>query len=172
MDCAFKVYDVLRTVTYVPEMAISTRIKAWKEWHAVVNQKEVVEKFRAGSNDPGWVYYIRQANLIKIGYAKDVTKRIKSYGPTAVLLAVHPGTVELEHEMHAKFRALLDSGREWFRRGDDLLTHIDAVVEQFGNPSAFSYKYTKPKTQEEKVRGMFATRAGEYVAVGANRGGN
>ena len=168
MACAFEIYDMLRTETYIPEITPAARIRAWKDWRASRDVATAKLRVRAGSKDPGWVYYIAQDNLIKIGYAKDVTKRIKAYGPTAKLLAVHPGTLQTEKAMHTKFHASLDSGREWFRRDEELMTHIAEIRERFGDPSVFEYQYTKPKTEEEKVRDMFATPGYSIIANGVH----
>lgn len=168
LECAFQIYDMLAKVVFVPELTPAARVKAWKSWHELRATTQLKERFRQGSDEPGWVYYIAQDDLIKIGYAKDVTQRMKAYGPTARLLAVHPGTQNLEKEMHAKFRDCLDSGREWFRQADHLMEHIEGVRERFGDPAIFEYQYTKPKTQEEKVRAMFATREFPSVADGAH----
>lgn len=168
MACAFEIYDMLRMTIYVPEITPAARIKAVNEWRASRDVAVAKRRVRAGSKDPGWVYYVAQDNLIKIGYAKDVTKRIKAYGPTAKLLAVHPGTLQTEKAMHTKFHASLDSGREWFRRDEALMTHIAEIREQFGDPAIFEYQYTKPKTEEEKVREMFATRGYSIIANGVH----
>lgn len=83
---------------------------------------------------PGWIYYARIDQRIKIGYSADVRERMRAYPPGAELLAVHPGTVTLEREMHARFRSALAGGREWFHPVADLLGHIDDVVAEFGLP--------------------------------------
>lgn len=168
MGCALEVYDVLRAAVYIPEMTPRARMNAWKEFHRERSVRETKEQFKRGSDDPGWVYYIAQGDLIKIGYAKDVTQRMKAYGPTAELLAVHPGTLALEKQMHTKFKGALERGREWFRPEDDLTAHIESIRERFGDPSAFAYEFTKPKTEEEIVRAMFATRPFPSLANGAH----
>ena len=167
-ECAFAVFGLLRKMMYIKELGPMEEMRARKEWESARGQSRSVEHFKQGSDDPGWVYYIAQDDLIKIGYAKNVTRRMKAYGPTAKLLAVHPGTLALEKDMHAKFRSSLDSGREWFRRDDELMAHITDVRERFGDPRVFEYQYTRPKTEEEKVRAMFATREFPSIANGAH----
>ena len=168
MGCAFEVYDILRTTVYVPELTVAERQKAWRQWHNSRTMTTAKERFKQGSNDAGWIYYVAQDDLIKIGYTKDVNKRIRAYGPTARLMAVHPGTLTLERDMHVKFASDLDSGREWFQRSEELMAHIVSIVERFGQPSVFEYQWTKPRTQEEKVRAMFATREFPGIADGAH----
>lgn len=168
LSCAFEIYDTLRTVVHVPEMTPRARMLAWNAYHESRTTAVATQRFKQGSDDPGWVYYIAQDDLIKIGYAKNVTRRMKAYGPTAKLLAVHPGTLALERDMHTRFRGSLDRGREWFRRDTELMEHIEQVRARFGDASMFEYQYTRPKTEEEKVRAMFATRQFPSVAKGAH----
>ena len=100
----------------------------------------------AGRNDPGFVYYIRMDDLIKIGYAKDVSRRMRAYPPSAELLALHPGTPALERQMHQQFHAFLRQGREWFAPHEQVMDHISTVREKFGNPAPFAYSYRKSAT--------------------------
>ncbi|HWK19806.1 MAG TPA: GIY-YIG nuclease family protein [Microbacteriaceae bacterium] len=106
--------------------------------------RKSVERLARGSTDPGWVYYVEQGDLIKIGYSANPLGRMKSYGPTAHLMAVHPGTLALEKEIHAQFRRYLARGREWFSRHEVVLAHVASVRERFGDPSVFAYAYTIP----------------------------
>lgn len=170
IDCAFAVHELLYgKVSSLPELTPREIIRVRETWGITQERKKSIAALRRGSNDAGWVYYVAQADLIKIGYAADVTSRIKHYGPTATLLAVHPGTPKVEKQMHARFKNALHSGREWFRRDADLLAHIESVLNEFGNPGVFEYQWTKPKTEEEKVRSMVAPKPDfPSVAVGAH----
>ena len=105
-----------------------------------------IAPLKAGSNEPGWVYYVEQGDLLKVGYSTAPLSRMKSYGPTAHLMAIHPGTPAVEKDMHARFRRYLSRGREWYSRALELLEHIAAVREQFGDPGVFAYAYTTPKS--------------------------
>jgi hypothetical protein len=96
-----------------------------------------------GGNDPGFVYYIRIDQHIKIGYAIDIANRMRAYPPSAVLLAAHPGTKATVKQMHLDFHAYLDRGREWFNPGRSLMAHIEQVVETFGDPRLLAYEFTK-----------------------------
>jgi hypothetical protein len=160
--CALKVHDVLSEYYNMPEITALQRIAHRK--------KTGPEGWRepASQNEAGWVYYIRMGDLVKIGYALDVAKRMRAYPPTAELLAAHPGTQLVEREMHKRFKADLARGREWFRESPELVAHIAQVVERFGDQSALSYEYTKPKTQEERVAAMFATRQHLEIARGVH----
>lgn len=97
-----------------------------------------------GDIAPGWVYYVELDGLIKIGFSKDVTRRMRQYAPTARLLAVEPGTKKVEKERHQTFRAHLARGREWFRDTDEIRTWITTVTDQFGPADDLAHQWTKP----------------------------
>lgn len=163
LACAIKTHEALREVYTMPEITTLDRILHYKKhgpegWHKPVERQ----------NDPGWVYYIRMGDVIKIGYATDVTKRMRAYPPSAELLAAHPGTPQVERDMHKRFSADLARGREWFQESPELTAHIADVVERFGDQSDLSYQYTKPKTQEERVADMFKTRQHLEIARGVH----
>lgn len=108
------------------------------------NAAKEAEVLRArGKRNPGFVYYIRMEDLIKIGYAANIANRMRAYPPTAELLAAHPGTVELEKSIHADFRAFLRRGREWFEPHATLVAHIEKVKAEFGDMSKLAYEYRK-----------------------------
>lgn len=102
---------------------------------------------------PGWIYYLRVADRIKVGYSVDVKRRMRSYPPHAELLAVHPGTPTLEREMHAKLAAHLAQGREWFRPTAEVMEHVASVLAEFGPPpKAMVYTFREGTRQEIKPR--------------------
>lgn len=109
-------------------------------------KREHIETMRreAGSQ-PGFVYYLRIGEYIKIGYAADVTARMRDYPPNAELLAVHPGTPDMEKAMHRQFNAFLQQGREWFSPGPSLLEHIAAVVARFPNHEKLAHRYRRAR---------------------------
>lgn len=101
---------------------------------------------------PGWVYYLRVDERIKIGFSTDVRQRMRAYPPTAELLAVHPGTRDTERQMHERFAGHLAQGREWFRVDAPVMDHITAVVSEFGPPPAkFIYRYREGTRQQIKA---------------------
>lgn len=94
---------------------------------------------------PGWIYYIRIDDAIKIGYAKNVAQRMRHYPPTAKLLAVEPGTYKLEKVRHSLFYLDLAWGREWFRPSPHLEAWIEELRRHYGDPSGHAYQYTTPE---------------------------
>lgn len=83
---------------------------------------------------PGHVYYIRRGDLIKIGFTVDLAERMRSHLPDEVL-AIEPGTYQLEAERHRQFAAhRYAKHREWFTDDWPLLQHINLLREIHGAP--------------------------------------
>jgi T5orf172 domain len=98
---------------------------------------------RERGRQPGWIYYLRTDGRLKIGYSGNVRRRMRQYPPDSVLLAVHPGTPDLETEMHRRFAGSRAAGREWFRETADLAEHITQVVAEYGDPASHRYHYRR-----------------------------
>jgi hypothetical protein len=92
---------------------------------------------RTGQRDrkaAGTIYFLLVASHIKIGYTQNLHQRIGQYPPNAELLATHPGTPTDERQLHQRFAAYLDSGREWFRDVPEIREHIELINEGRGSP--------------------------------------
>lgn len=100
---------------------------------------------------PGWIYYLRVGDTIKIGYARSVYNRLRQYPPNAVLLAVEPGTPKIERARHSLFHAHLAAGREWFHPNAELDTWIDQIRQKHGDPDGHRYTFTQPLEQQPPV---------------------
>jgi hypothetical protein len=74
---------------------------------------------------PPIVYYMRLANLVKIGFTTNLTSRLAAINPEEVM-TTEPGGREREQERHGQFQALRAHG-EWFRLEAPLAGHIEAV---------------------------------------------
>lgn len=109
-------------------------LRSQKEAH----EEEAAERRR---QQPGWIYYLLVAGRIKIGYSKDVKSRLRSYPPGSPLLALHPGTKQLETDMHTKFAGSKAAGREWFLDTPELREHIKQVIAEFGEPDRARYEH-------------------------------
>lgn len=107
-------------------------------------------RLRRGSDAPGWVYYVRVENLIKIGFTNDLSRRIRSYPPNAVLLAAHPGTKATESQMHKQFAEARARGREWFTATPRIMGHIEDVNQLFGKPEGI-VKPMRHANRKERV---------------------
>ena len=113
----------------------------------LTDNQEQVRLIEARGHHPGWIYYLRVGDKIKIGFSANVKRRLKSYPPESELLAVHPGTQELEKSLHKEFGHSLSDGREWFTPNLALTEHIDKVTAEFGPPpERFKPKYRKAQT--------------------------
>lgn len=92
------------------------------------------------------VYYARRGDLIKIGTSTNVRKRLADIGVDE-LLAVEPGSFDLETARHDQFAAHQLSRKrgkgngggkgptDWFRPGDDLMAHIEALAAVHPRPA-------------------------------------
>lgn len=134
--CGFLVDDS------APITACTQHIRQASDWLA-----GKVERIRSGAyrrnegrhsdyippaDKPEFVYYIRIANQIKIGWTTDLKQRFSSIGGEE-LLATEPGGFQLEQMRHKQFgSARIYRNREWFRPEPDLMSHIDMLVKHFG----------------------------------------
>lgn len=119
---------------------------AWQRARAEqARADEAAARYRATRRDqPGWIYYILTDDKVKIGYSSDITKRLRAYPPGSEILAVHPGTLALEKQIHSDFDAHRVAGREWFRPHDEILNHCARVRDEHGDPSRFAPKVRDP----------------------------
>lgn len=125
----------------------------FKEMRSMLTMTEVTRDIKASDRrratrkvDPkgeGFVYYMRMNNQIKIGFATDVTKRMRAYPPDTELIAVEPGTLEKERDRHIEFKGELVRGREWFRETARLTGLMERLRQRHGNPEVLAYKYTR-----------------------------
>lgn len=74
------------------------------------------------------VYYIEFRGAIKIGTSICLISRLAAH-PWEWLLALEPGSYELESERHKQFDHLLIRG-EWFDDAPELREHIGQVIER------------------------------------------
>lgn len=138
-SCAIDISDHLRQLWETPPL---TERKLQRELRDRAEVKRQEDAALSRSASAGWVYYVRIDQLIKIGFASDVKRRMKAYPPHSELLAVHPGTPAFEREMHALLSGHLERGREWFRPDAPVMKHIAEVVDQFGSPPpSFIYRF-------------------------------
>lgn len=80
------------------------------------------------------VYFIRSGNFIKIGKANNPWKRLADFQTASVdelkMLAIMPGDLDIEAEIHNRFRHLSNRG-EWFSVSSELLVFIEAVKHKY-----------------------------------------
>jgi hypothetical protein len=79
------------------------------------------------------VYYIQIRDTIKIGFTSQDPERRRRGLAGDRILAIEPGSMELEAERHRQFaayRADIPGTRERFHPSDELMDHIVAIREQ------------------------------------------
>jgi hypothetical protein len=78
----------------------------------------------------GHIYYVAANDRVKIGFAKNVKKRLAALSTTSpvplVLLASHRGSQKKEREIHRLFAEYRLTG-EWFRLDGELKEHIQTL---------------------------------------------
>jgi len=76
----------------------------------------------------GLVYFIKFADRIKIGFSRNIIKRLSCL-PHEEILVLLPGTFRTESDLHAEFAHLRVQG-EWFMAHPDLYQRIEELKEQ------------------------------------------
>lgn len=102
----------------VQALCVSHGREAYKQWRASEVDRDT---------KPGVVYYLQINGYIKIGTAADLQARLAHYPPGTEVLAVEPGSYELETTRLRQFGEYLAARREWFRPGPRLMAHIEAL---------------------------------------------
>jgi hypothetical protein len=107
------------------------------------DHREAAERLRAAYPQPvavrpdnPIVYYVRVGDRVKIGTTiKTVRQRFQGQlPPDAQVLAIEPGSYELERKRHRQFWRLQDAN-EWFHGGPELWEHIAQLREEHGVPA-------------------------------------
>jgi hypothetical protein len=93
----------------------------------------VREAQKLNSPRVGFVYFIKSAGLVKIGFTCDLQQRIAAFKNSnpheLTLIGSMPGTDDTEfflHQMFAKYR----QSREWFRIEGDLDTFLSCLPDR------------------------------------------
>lgn len=142
--CQMEVVENLRAVVDIPEMSEAMYIRARKRDEAArADNKLRAHREAADPDSTGHVYYMRINGRIKIGYTGNLRQRSRAYPPGTELLAIEPGTRDLEAKRHAQFSRDLAQGREWFAESAALSEHVTRLSEMHGVPRALMHSYSK-----------------------------
>jgi hypothetical protein len=87
------------------------------------------------SFEPNCVYYLRMGDRIKIGTSTNLPSRLRAIAHEE-LMAVQPGGMREERQLHRQFAGLLVAQREWFRMNEVLAAHVRSVRQKYGEPLA------------------------------------
>lgn len=113
LGCQVEIMGNLEKAVFMPELSEAMRILARKRWDEARARAVAEAPLRADSTDlEGVVYYIRINGQVKIGYTTNLTRRSRNYPPGSELLAVEPGSREVEAQRHRQFARALARGRE------------------------------------------------------------
>lgn len=99
----------------------------------------------------GDIYFVRLNGMVKVGWTRDLSSRLKAYGASVEVLAHHPGTRDDETNLHRQLRPALARGREWYEDGPIIQDYIASVVERWGEPHK-SAVWTEPKQPAARMR--------------------
>lgn len=140
--CQMKVVENIKTVVDIPEMSEAMYIRARsRDAAARADNKLRAAREAADPDSTGHVYYMRINGRIKIGYTANLRQRSRNYPPGTELLAIEPGTRELEKRRHEQFSRSLAQGREWFAESEDLTKHIAETAAKHGVPAKVMHQY-------------------------------
>ena len=75
----------------------------------------------------GFIYVVRAGDRVKIGFSKDVRRRIselQTFFPDELeLLLTAPGSIMIEHSLHARFKEFAIKG-EWFQYAEPIAAFV------------------------------------------------
>ncbi|WP_242890232.1 GIY-YIG nuclease family protein [Actinomadura litoris] len=81
------------------------------------------------------VYFIKDADLIKIGHSGNLKNRRRAFTSNLdAILAVIPGDLALEQQMHERFASARAHRQEWYRPVPELVAYINGVRERMNVP--------------------------------------
>lgn len=111
---------------------------------ARAEEKHEAEKVAHLKRVDGDMYFVRLNGMVKVGWSRELTKRLKDYGASAEVLCHYPATRDDETTLHRQLRPALAKGREWYHDGDIIALFLAKALEQYGPPTAKAY-WTEPK---------------------------
>ena len=82
-------------------------------------------KVNFGSDSKGYVYFIRNGNLHKIGITEDLVRRFKELAPDEILNVVRCENYdEVEKTLHARYKKVRLPQTEYFRLDDSQIAEV------------------------------------------------
>lgn len=138
---------------------VCQRVKAVKDQALADMDARIAANKAAAKLDreamPGWIYYVKIGEHIKIGYASRLQARLNAYPPTSALLAAHRGTRDDEAELHRRFKLYRVAGREWYGDARELRQHIAQVLAEHGAPKSdpFTPRQNRPRGNGTSLNG-------------------
>lgn len=106
---------------------IHERIKARRE----AAQARIQAEYLADTAN-GDIYFVRLNGLVKVGWTRDLWKRLKAYGASAEVICSYHGSRDDETNLHRQLRPVLAKGREWYEDGPIIASFIALAFKDFG----------------------------------------
>ncbi len=101
----------------------------------LVGEAAPLSRHKALLQFPPCVYVARLSDgTIKIGWTSNVAKRLGRLGPSPELLALKPGTLDDEAEIHDRLRGLAVRGREYYDLSGDVVAVVNELRQSAGLP--------------------------------------
>lgn len=110
-----------------------------------------LKQVKVENDFPGWVYYLRVGDRIKIGHSMDPDRRLSAYPPGSELIAIRKGSRKMERAEHIRYDVHLAEGREWFLYSDELAE--DICVEDDSRPESQADLFNEEKEWERRRAG-------------------
>ena len=146
LDHMFVAYNqAKRTADKDLPVSVAANTRVIERRQAVIEAELDAEKRAFMARTDGHLYAVRQGELIKIGWSREVSARVRGYGAGVEVLAVWPGTRADETALHRQLRPALAKGREWYADGPILADFIASIVAKYGEPWVAD-TWTRPKT--------------------------
>lgn len=114
--------------------------------------KSVVASEPKPKERDGYVYVLEVGGMIKIGYTANPFRRGGQYPPSAELLAMFPGRLSDEKELHERFSAYREAGREWYLDCREIREYVAEL-----NAASLRWEkamFRKRKRSDQAVRGV------------------
>lgn len=92
----------------------------------------------------GQIYYVRLNGLIKVGWTRTITDRLRAYGPNVEVLCHYSATLNDETDLHRQLVPFRAKGREWYHDCPALRDFVEAAVKLHGPPTESAW-WSEPK---------------------------
>ncbi|MCY1218447.1 hypothetical protein D9M72_303960 [compost metagenome] len=129
------------------ESALLAELKSDREFRKL--SKAEVEEQSLAASIAGYVYFIKSAGLVKIGFSSDVLSRLSNLRVgcpvDSKLVAAIPGTEDTELYFHKMFAKLRERG-EWFRAEGMLAEMLKRMPTSVTLPERVKRHHDRGKT--------------------------
>jgi hypothetical protein len=106
-----------------------------KDWRlrSQRNRKSLADGHHRTLRKRGYIYVVRAVDRVKIGFSKDVKRRISElqtfFADELELLLATPGSIMIEHSLHVRFKEFAIKG-EWFCFAEPIAAYVASELAQ------------------------------------------